>query len=132
MRKFLFVFLFFISFNVYALERIALVIGNADYHGEFQLKKSINDAEDIEASLKELGFDKVMLITDADIAEMKNSLEKFSSWMKESNTSLFYFSGHAVQLGSKNYLLPIHSIIRLKNIIEITVATMGPKPLATG
>ena len=52
MRKLLFAFLLIISFNVYALERIALVIGNAKYLVE-PLNNSVNDAKNIAALLEE-------------------------------------------------------------------------------
>ena len=46
MRKLLIAFLLIISFNVYALDRIALVIGNAEYLVK-PLNNSVNDAKDI-------------------------------------------------------------------------------------
>ena len=108
MRKLLFAFLLIISFNVYALDRIALVIGNAEYLVK-PLNNSVNDAKDIAASLEELGF-KVKLVENADKTTMNKEIEKFSLQLKENTISLFFYAGHAVQLHNVNYLLPINSI----------------------
>ena len=113
MRKLLFAFLLIISFNVYALERIALVIGNAKYLVK-ELNNSVNDAKDIAASLEELGFDDVTRVYDADKTTMKEAIEKFGSQLNEDTISLFYYAGHAKQLHTVNYLLPIHSIKAIK------------------
>jgi len=112
MRKLLFAFLLIISFNVYALERIALVIGNAKYLDD-DLNNPVNDAKDIAASLEELGFE-VKLIEDANKTTMKQAIEKFGSQLNEDTISLFYYAGHAKQLHTVNYLLPIHSIKAIK------------------
>ena len=69
MRKLLFAFLLIISFNLYALERIALVIGNAEYLVK-KLNNSVKDAKDIVALLEELDFD-VTDVYDAEKKEMK-------------------------------------------------------------
>ena len=51
-----------VSIAIHAQERIALVIGNADYQTS-PLNNSVNDAQDIASTLKELDF-KVTLVTD--------------------------------------------------------------------
>ena len=112
MRKLLFAFLLIISFNLYALERIALVIGNAEYLVD-KLNNSVKDAKDIVALLEELDFD-VTHVYDAEKKEMNEEIENFSSKLKENTISLFFYSGHAVQLHNVNYLLPIKSYIAMK------------------
>ena len=94
MTKFFLLFLLFISLNIYALERVALVIGNANYQVN-PLNNSLNDAKDLAASLEELGFDEVTLILDANKSEMEEAMRKFSLQMQVSDTSLFFFAGHA-------------------------------------
>ena len=76
MRKFIFFILFIITFNVLAIDRIALVIGNAKYQIN-PLKNPVNDAKDIAASLEELGFE-VKLVEDANKTTIKEAIEKFS------------------------------------------------------
>ena len=45
---------------------------------------------------------------------MKEAIEKFGSQLNEDTISLFYYAGHAKQLHTVNYLLPIHSINAIK------------------
>ena len=108
MYKVLIILVIFFSTNAFALDRVALVIGNANYKIN-SLERSVNDAQDIALKLKELNF-RVMLVEDADKAEMVKAISEFGEQMKESDTSLFFFAGHAVQMGSKNYLMPINSL----------------------
>ena len=51
MKNILFFILLFISLNIFALDRVALVIGNADYQIN-PLKNPTNDAIDISISHK--------------------------------------------------------------------------------
>ncbi|MCF8177799.1 MAG: caspase family protein, partial [Sulfuritalea sp.] len=56
--------------------RVALVIGNAAYPGIAALKNPANDARDMAASLRSLGFD-VILRTDVRQKDMLRSLTEF-------------------------------------------------------
>ncbi|WP_193788912.1 caspase family protein, partial [Xenococcus sp. PCC 7305] len=87
--------------------RIALVIGNANY-SQGQLNNPVNDANDITEVLREVGFE-VILLTNADLKEMEESLEKLSSQLKRGGVGLFYYAGHGVQVDGENYLIPIGS-----------------------
>ena len=121
MRKFIFFILLLITFNVFAIDRIALVIGNSDYADTINsLKNPVNDAKDIAASLEELGFE-VKFVENADKIKMEKEIEKFGLQLKENITSLFYYAGHAKQLYTANYLLPINSIKAIeKNFKNLT------------
>ena len=117
-RIFIFIMIF-ISLNTIALDRVALVIGNANYQIK-SLKNSINDARDIASSLEGLGFE-VLLVEDANKSDMELAIRNFVLKMKKSSTSLFFYSGHAVQSNNINYLLPIGSIPAIsKNFPEIS------------
>ena len=114
MKKFIFFILLLITFNVFAIDRIALVIGNSDYADTINsLKNPVNDAKDIAASLEELGFE-VKFVEDANKTTMNKEIEKFSLQLKENTVSLFFYAGHAVQLHNVNYLLPIESYKAIK------------------
>ena len=85
--------------------RKALLIGNASYSSK-TLKNPINDASDLEAALKELGF-VTTLIKDADYAAMKCGIDSFTEGLERNDEAIFYFSGHGVQIADNNYLIPI-------------------------
>jgi len=86
-------------------KRTALVIGNGSY-ALGPLKNPVNDATDIAATLKRLGFD-VILKKNASMQDMENAIRDFGSRLKRGGEGLFFYAGHGVQIGGKNYLIPI-------------------------
>ncbi|CAG35941.1 related to paracaspase [Desulfotalea psychrophila LSv54] len=88
-----------------AAERVALVIGNGAYK-DAPLTNPVNDADDMVALLKGLGF-KVIKVINADKREMLTALGKFSRELPSSEIGLFYFAGHDIQINTRNYLLPV-------------------------
>jgi len=86
-------------------QRIALVIGNGAY-GSGPLKNPVNDATDMAAILKKLGFS-VTLKKNARLQEMDEAVETFGNRLKRGGVGLFYYAGHGVQINGTNYLLPI-------------------------
>jgi hypothetical protein len=85
--------------------RTALVIGNGSYDVG-PLKNPVNDASDMAATLKRLGFD-VILKENARMQDMENAIRDFGSRLKRGGEGLFFYAGHGVQIGGKNYLIPI-------------------------
>jgi len=100
--------LLILSIGAFAQDRIALVIGNANYEIK-SLKNPINDARDIANSIEDLGF-KVTFIKDANKSDTELAIRNFELQIKNSSVSLFFYSGHAVQVNNINYLLPVGSI----------------------
>ena len=83
----------------------ALVIGNGKYESK-PLKNSKNDANAIAAKLQNLGFT-VDKYTDLNSKQLKKAIFDFQNKSKTSKVTIVYFSGHGVQLGGVNYLVPI-------------------------
>ncbi|WP_374377881.1 caspase family protein [Dongia sp.] len=94
--------------------RVALVIGNAGYGADIgNLANPVNDAKLMQASLGKAGFD-VILVTDADQKEMKRAIIDFGDKLAAAGptvTALFYYSGHGIQVGGENYLIPLDAQI---------------------
>lgn len=89
-----------------ATARLALVIGNSDYH-QGALKNPVNDARDFASTLRKLGFE-VILKTNASLQEMDRSIDQFGRKLeKTKGVGLFYYAGHGVQFKGKNYLIPV-------------------------
>jgi len=88
-------------------DRYALVIGNGSYAELGELKNARNDATDMAAALKDLGFEVTSLI-DADLIAMENAISRFSRQLSTSPNTMgvFYFAGHGVQSNGMNYLIP--------------------------
>lgn len=85
--------------------RVALVIGNSDYLDVPALENPRNDAEDVAAALKRLGFETVLSL-DADRDAMGKALEEFAGKVEGADVALFYYAGHAMQHQGVNYLMP--------------------------
>lgn len=105
MKKLLLLTLLLLLIATLPAARKALLIGNAAYSSR-TLKNPVNDASDLEAALKELGFI-TTLIKDADYRDMYKGIENFTDGLVYGDEAIFYFSGHGVQIADNNYLLPI-------------------------
>lgn len=86
--------------------RIALVIGNDSYQNVQPLKNARSDAKAIAAELKAVGFD-VTLKQDLTQKLMKSALREFKAQVAGGDEVVFYFSGHGVQFGGTNFLVPV-------------------------
>ena len=83
--------------------KLALVIGNGNYRLG-PLKNPVGDAKAVADSLRTLGFD-VTLRTDAGLADMLDSMSRFSARAADAAVRLVFFAGHGLQAKGKNYLL---------------------------
>ena len=87
----------------------ALVIGNQVYQTS-PLTCPVNDANDLAATLKQLGF-AVTVLTDANQQQMENAIRSFAGSVHSGDTAVFYFSGHGAQWEGVNYLIPLKMVI---------------------
>lgn len=91
--------------------RVALVIGCNRYtnlsEGK-QLKSPVSDATDVAATLKSLGYTLVTgaAVTDAGKDAIITATEGFAGLAREADAAVFYFSGHGIQVGEDNFLMP--------------------------
>jgi uncharacterized caspase-like protein len=86
--------------------RIALVIGVSNYKHAPRLGNTLNDARDIAGALKRVGFEVEQLI-DPDRASLEAGVRKLRQRAQGADASLLYFAGHALELGGRNWLLPV-------------------------
>jgi tetratricopeptide (TPR) repeat protein len=89
--------------------RIALVIGNGSYT-EGQLANPVNDARDMAAALRQLGFE-VSIGENCNRRRMEDLIREFGRKIRGGGVGMFYFAGHGVQVGGANYLIPIGAVI---------------------
>ncbi|MCU0371481.1 MAG: caspase family protein [Bacteroidales bacterium] len=103
-------------------KRLALVIGNADYINKVSLRNPVNDANLMEATLKELGFDVIKQLN-AVKDSMENAIRNFSRKLPNYNVALFYYAGHGLQVDGINYLIPADA--ELKEKIDCKFEALG-------
>jgi Caspase domain len=74
--------------SAHAEKRVALVIGNSTYQHTAQLKNPSNDASDMAAKLRQLGFE---VIDGANLskAEMESRIRAFSAKLNGADVGLF-------------------------------------------
>jgi hypothetical protein len=88
-----------------AADRVALLIGNNQY-ATAPLRNAVNDARDLAASLRELGFS-VILRENASRKDMIEGIREFGQAIDGAQTAMFFYAGHAMQFKDRNYLIPI-------------------------
>jgi major membrane immunogen (membrane-anchored lipoprotein) len=98
-------------------KRVALIIGNAAYPAG-PLQNPVNDAKDVAAALKQVGFE-VFLGTNADRRSMYDLIDRFGDQIHGADIALFYYSGHGVQVGGDNFLIPIDAHIKVASDVEV-------------
>lgn len=94
-------------------KKLALVIGNKDYKYATVLKNTLNDAQDVSAALKKVGFE-TMLYTNLDYAGFLKAISAFAEKAPDYDVLLFYYSGHGMMYSGGNYLVPIDASIKNK------------------
>src|SRR5207247_7231964 len=97
--------------------RVALVIGNGAYTKAPPLRNPPNDARDIAATLRALGFDVTSGIN-VNQRDMKRLIREFGQKLKAGGSGLFYYAGHGVQSKGRNYLIPVDADIQSEAEVE--------------
>lgn len=87
-------------------DRVALIIGNADYQHAAHLTTPANDAQDIAAELTGLGFD-VVQHQNTGIQELQQAFADFADKSATAEIALVYFAGYGVGAGTDGYLVPV-------------------------
>jgi hypothetical protein len=92
-----------------AENRVALVVGNANYRNVPSLANPVGDARLMASTLKSLGF---KLVGDGaqinlDKTAFDSAVRSFGSQLQGADVGLFYYAGHGLQLRGANYLVPV-------------------------
>src|SRR5580704_2432135 len=91
----------------FAERRVALVIGNAKYEHTEALTNTVNDANAIAAVLTKAGFDVVDERRDVGVVEFKRAVRDFVAAAANADIVVVYYSGHGIEVGGTNYLIPV-------------------------
>jgi uncharacterized caspase-like protein len=96
--------------SAHAEKRVALVIGNAAYKNAATLQNPRNDATDVSEALKRLSFETIVGL-DLDKSDMEDKSIAFARAARDADVALVYYSGHAMQFGGFNYLMPVDAAL---------------------
>lgn len=117
--KTLLLILFLLSIPVIgsAQDRVAFIVGNSIYEHAPPLPNPTNDAFLIARTLRELGF-RVDLHENLSRLNIAARLSDFLDETQDAELTLFYFAGHGMQFGGKNFLLGTDARLRSELDIE--------------
>lgn len=92
------------------LTGMALVIGQSNYKRIDLLANPVNDANKIDALLTGLGFATDVSL-DRNTRQLRRDIDRFVEDVEadDADVALIYYSGHGVEAGGENYLVPIDS-----------------------
>jgi uncharacterized caspase-like protein len=104
--------------------RLALVIGNGAYASAPRLPNPPNDAHDLAAALRDVGF-QVIEGYNLDGAAMRRKIIEFGGAMKGVNVTLLFYSGHGMQVDGRNYLVPIDAKLEQPSALGVEAIDVG-------
>lgn len=104
-----------------AAGRVALVVGNSTYDHIGRLPNPENDAVDMSAALRRLGFE-VTTELDADRVELTEALRAFTRRSAGADVSLVFYAGHGLEMDGVNYLVPVDA--RLERDVDVRYETV--------
>lgn len=107
----------------WAEQRLALVIGNGAYHG-VPLTAPVGDSRAMAKALRGIGFE-VILRESLTKSQMEEVLDDFSGRLNPGAIAVFYYSGRAVQVNGKNYLVPVDAEMASKGAIPVDTVDVG-------
>ncbi len=90
--------------------RIALVIGNSAYKHVQALPNPVNDAEDLAAALRNLGFS-VQHVGNLGKVAFDETLAEFSDRAAGADIAAVYFAGHGIEVDRVNYIVPVDATL---------------------
>ena len=93
---------------IFAQQKYALVIGNSNYTGISRLNNPVNDANDMEGALRDLGFT-VEKVLNGTLEQMETAVLNLQRRLGGSRNTygFFFYAGHGVQSNGENYLIPV-------------------------
>ena len=104
-----------------AARQVALVVGNSSYAHIGRLPNPENDAVDLAAALRRIGFE-VTTELDADRVELTEALRAFTRRSAGADVSLVFYAGHGLEMDGINYLVPVDA--RLERDVDVRYETV--------
>ena len=94
------------------------MIGNSTYRYTSKLENPKNDAADVSAVLKKMGF-VVVEGFDLDKQAFDAKVRDFAAALKGADVGLFFYAGHGIQVLGRNYLVPIDAKLTINSVLDV-------------
>ncbi len=108
-----------------AAKRVALVIGNSDYRTLPDLANPVKDAKAIASQLETIGFDRVVMLSDLDLAAFNAALEAIDRDARGSEVALLYYAGHAVEIGGEFFVVPVNATLASAEDLQFEAVSLS-------
>lgn len=102
---------------------VALVIGNSAYRFAPELRNPRNDAADIAAALRKLGF-RVFEGLDLDKSAFDTTIRAFADALVGVDNAVFFYAGHGLQVSEQNYLVPVDARLATPTDLDFEVVRL--------
>ncbi|HEU4379283.1 MAG TPA: caspase domain-containing protein [Hyphomicrobiaceae bacterium] len=102
---------------------VALVIGNSAYRFAPELRNPRNDAADVAAVLRQLGF-RVFEGLDLDKSAFGNTIRAFADALVGVDNAVFFYAGHGLQVSEQNYLVPVDAKLATPTDLDFEVVRL--------
>ncbi|MBY5780323.1 peptidase [Rhizobium leguminosarum] len=97
--------------------RVALVIGNSVYKTLPSLPNPANDVEEVATTLRAAGFD-VTIGVNVDRIGLEDTVRRFLRSASNAEAGLIYYSGHGIQVGGQNFIVPVDATLETPYDVE--------------
>jgi hypothetical protein len=108
---------------VTAQRRVALVVGNSAYRYARRLENPRNDATDIGAAFRRLGF-RVIEGFDLDKAGLEAKVREFTALLRGADVGVFFYAGHGLHVSGHNYLVPVDAQLGGASALELELVRL--------
>ena len=105
-------------------KRVALVMGNSAYEYAPLLPNPKNDAARLKDALERLGF-QVIVGLDQGKTAMESTVRAYVRAIRDADVALFFYAGHAMQMGGKNFLIPIDARLEDATAVDFETIELG-------
>jgi hypothetical protein len=105
------------------VRRVALVIGNSAYRYSPRLENPRNDAADMSAVLRQLGF---FVIEGFDLVKtaFDAKVRAFTEALDGAEVGLLFYAGHGIQVAGRNYLVPIDAKLTTAAALDVEMVRL--------
>jgi hypothetical protein len=105
--------------------RVALVIANSNYANATFLPNPVSDGRLMARSLKQAGFQSVVLLENQNRTGMERALRDFSTQAEKAQVALVYFAGHGIEYKGENYLIPTDARFLTDRDLEVEAVKLS-------
>jgi len=104
-------------------KRVVLVIGNSAYRHTPRLENPKNDAADVAAALRKLGF-RVIEGYDLDKAGLDRKIREFIAALRGAEVGVLFYAGHGLLVSGQTYLVPVDAQLASTSALDIELVRL--------